>query len=207
MIDKTKLVVLLDASGSMNKLLEDYIEKYNAFIEKQKKEAENDELTLIFFDSLGWKEGWKENYEIRIKTEYKDKPLHEVPLLTREVYKAVGQTPLYDAIGYTVDNVGKELAALKEEERPERVMVIIQTDGQENSSQKYTKEMIKERIKHQREVYKWEFLFLSADENSIKDAHHFGIKKDMAVFYASTSEGTRDAFNMASKATNRYRSS
>ena len=54
MKNETKLIAILDASGSMSTLLDSYIEGYNSFVEKQRQEAPNDPLTLIFFDSVGW---------------------------------------------------------------------------------------------------------------------------------------------------------
>ena len=119
----------------------------------------------------------------------------------------MGGTPLYDAIGQTIDKVGADLAALPEYDRPKRVMFIIQTDGQENSSREYTKEMIKERIEHQQSKYSWQFLFLSADASAIQDAQSFGVNKNMTVAYTSDSKGATEAFRSASLAASTFRSS
>ena len=89
---------------------------------------------------------------------------------------AVG-TALLDAIGRTIDDLGKRLAALPEEQRPGQVIVAIFTDGLENASQNYTGEKINKMIRHQREVYGWEFLFLAANQDAIATAARMGIDR------------------------------
>ena len=203
MKDETKIVALLDASGSMSTLLDSYIEGYNSYIASQKSEAPDDKLTLIFFDSTGW----GRNLTVRLRTAYENKALKDIEPLNRSTYTVDGGTPLYDALGSTIDSVGKELAALPEHERPSRVLIVTQTDGEENASLTYTKEMVKRRIEHQKTKYNWEFLFLSADEKALEDAKEMGVSHDMALAYESNAASTKQVFMNASGATTRYRAS
>lgn len=200
---KTKIVAILDASGSMGGLLPSYLEGYNAFIAAQRKEAPNDTLTLVFFDSIGY----GRSAETRIRTEFSNKALKDVPILTSEVYRPEGGTPLYDALTSTIDKVGRELATMLEEDRPDKVLFLVQTDGQENSSQEFNKEDVRKRIEHQRSKYKWEFVFLSADASALEDAQDFGISKGNAIAYNANARGARESYDTLSTVTTRFRGS
>jgi hypothetical protein len=108
-----------------------------------------------------------------------------------------GGTALLDAIGFTVKSVGEKLAALPEDERPEKVIVQVQSDGNENASREYTKEQIKELIEEQENKYNWQFLFIGASLESVNEAQSLGIKSaNTAVYSTSNYNGTLDTLNM-----------
>ena len=89
---------------------------------------------------------------------------------------------------------GKRFASLDEDQRPEKVVVVIITDGQENSSTQYNLSDINKKIFHQRNAYKWEFLFLGANQDAIATAVNVGIRSSSALSYAATPEGTTSAY-------------
>jgi hypothetical protein len=85
---------------------------------------------------------------------------------------------LLDAIGRTIDEVGKRLAATPESDRPGKVIFAILTDGEENSSRRFTKHQVFDMIRHQQEKYAWEFIFLAANQEAIATAAGIGIAAD-----------------------------
>jgi len=82
--------------------------------------------------------------------------------LNGDTYRAGGMTALLDAVGKTIDEVGTRLANEADENRPEKVIFLVITDGQENSSREYKLDQIQEKIKHQEEKYQWEFVFMGS---------------------------------------------
>ena len=73
---------------------------------------------------------------------------------------------------------------MKECDRPSKVIFVIITDGRENSSNEYRKSQITEMIKLQREVYSWEFVFMSSSLDAVADAHDYGILRNSTTFYS-----------------------
>jgi hypothetical protein len=80
-----------------------------------------------------------------------------------------------DAIGRTIDQIGDRLARTREAERPGKVIVAIFTDGLENASEHFTWKEVAAKIRHQTEGYKWEFLFLGANQDAIATAANLNI--------------------------------
>src|SRR5690606_5309014 len=130
---------------------------FNAFVAAQRTEPGTAELSLVLFD-----------HEYALVLENVD--IQNVPRLDEVTYQPRGTTALLDAIGTSVDTLGKRLAGLPEERRPEQVIVAILTDGLENASQRYTSERIANMIQHQREKYSWDFIFLGANQDAILTA-------------------------------------
>lgn len=192
--DLTFIAVVLDRSGSMATVLDDTIGGFNAFLEEQKKSREGQVLfTLVQFD---------DQYEIPVN----GRLISDVPPLTKETYVPRGWTALYDAIGRTIDDVGSKLRAMPDSERPGKVVIMIQTDGHENRSRDYTRARVAEMIKHQKEKYDWDFVFIGASELAVKDAVAIGVSHDWAAQYSATPEGTSNIMRTASAGMLKYRS-
>lgn len=173
--------VVLDRSGSMGSCRDSTIAGFNEFLKGQQQVPGRAVLTLAQFDNV---------YEIV----HDFRNLHDVPGLTVETYVPRGSTALLDAMGKTIDDLGLKLAAMPEAERPDRVVVAVITDGYENASTKYSRQMVFDRITHQKEKYGWEFLFLGAHEDAIAAAGEIGIDAGHAIRYA---QGMEDrAFSM-----------
>ena len=173
----TELVMILDRSGSMSGLESDTIGGYNAMLQKQ-REAEGEVLvTTVLFDD-------------RIETLCDRVPLETLPRMTERDYYVRGCTALLDAIGQAIHHIGNVHKYAREEDRPERTVFVITTDGLENASREYSYERVKKMVEHEKEKYGWEFLFLGANIDAIKTAGHFGINPDRAANYHSDREGT-----------------
>jgi Mg-chelatase subunit ChlD len=163
MKDGTHIAVLLDRSGSMGAVKDETISGFNYFLKEQKAAGANASFTLVQFDS----ESTDVVHEAR--------PVRDVPNLTGDTYQPRGSTPLLDALGETINSAGRTLAAIPERNRPDKVVFVVITDGQENASHKFTKRQVKEMIDHQTEKYNWQFIYLGANQDAFAEAGAMGI--------------------------------
>jgi len=104
-----------------------------------------------------------------------------------------GSTALLDAMCRAIDEVGKRLRDTHGDERPEKVFVVTITDGHENAS-KYRYTDVADRIKRQREVYGWEFLFIGSNQDAIATAGKLSILPQYSLSYAPNRVGTVNAY-------------
>ena len=183
----TKLVFILDRSGSMQGLEGDTIGGFNAMIEKQKKEPGEAFVSTVLFDD------WHEVLHDRVK-------VREVRPITDKEYNVRGCTALLDAIGGAIHHIANIHKYARSEDVPEHTLFVITTDGMENASRRYSARQVKEMIQRQKEKYNWEFLFLGANIDAVETAGHLGIDPDRAVNYHCDSEGTRLNFEVVAQA-------
>ena len=99
-------------------------------------------------------------------------------------------TALLDALGGAIHHIGNVHKYAREEDRPEKTIFVITTDGLENASRKYTCAKVKQMVERQKEQYGWEFLFLGANMDAIETAGHVGISADRAANYHCDDIGT-----------------
>ena len=125
--------------------------------------------------------------------------------MTEEQYYVRGCTALLDAVGCAIHHIGNIHKYAREEDRPEKTIFIITTDGMENSSRRYSYDKVKHMIEHQKEQFGWEFLFLGANIDAIAEAGRFGIKADRAVNYHCDREGTAVNYESLSRAVSKVR--
>lgn len=179
----TEIVFILDRSGSMSGLEADTIGGYNSMISKQKEEAGEAFISTVLFDDR------TEVLHDRVSLE------HVQPMTNRQYYVR-GCTALLDAIGGAVHHIGTVHKYSREEDRPEKTIFVITTDGMENSSRIYTYDKVKQMVERQQEKYGWEFLFLGANIDAIETAGRFGIQPSRAVNYECDSAGTQLNFQV-----------
>lgn len=184
----TEIAYILDRSGSMQLLGEQAVAAFNRFLDDQRSDSGCARLTLALFD---------DEYDVPIQ----GVPLDEITPLVATDYQPRGMTALLDAIGQTIDDLGKRLESTPEAGRPGSVIIAIFTDGYENSSQRFTWADVSERIKHQRDVYHWEFLFLGANQDAIATAASLNIERHNASSYVADGVGiTSSSAAMSRKA-------
>lgn len=188
----TELVFILDKSGSMSGLEKDTIGGYNSMLEQQRKVDGECVITTVLFDNCY--ELLHDRIDIRAVR----------PISERE-YFVGGSTALLDAIGKTIHKIGTAQKNTAEDYRAEKVMFVIITDGEENSSRQYSSTQVKKMIQRQKERYGWEFIFLGANIDAVETAGRFGIDADRAVDYVPDSEGTELNFRMMSETVATFR--
>lgn len=183
----TELVFILDRSGSMSGLEGDTIGGFNSMLNKQKQEPGKCLVSTVLFDNEA------EVIHDRV-------PLEQVPELTDKEYFVRGCTALLDAVGGAIHHIGNVHKYARPEDRPERTLFVITTDGMENASRRYDYDKVKAMIEHEKEKYGWEFIFLGANIDVAKEAARFGISADRAVRYQCDSAGTALNFDVISDA-------
>ena len=183
----TELVFILDRSGSMSGLEADTIGGFNAMIEKQKKEEGEALISTVLFDN-------------DMQVIHDRVPLDRVPALTEKEYFVRGCTALLDAVGGAIHHIGNVHKYAREEDRPEKTLFVITTDGMENASRRYTYDKVRSMIEHEKEKYGWEFLFLGANIDAAREAARFGIGADRAANYYADHMGTGVIYEAVSQA-------
>ena len=191
----THITVILDRSGSMESICDDTIGGLNAFVEQQKAGFGEATLTLVQFDS-------QDPYEVI----HHFMPIGDVPALTRQTYVPRGSTPLLDALGRGINDIEASIGKLNDDERPEKVIIAVITDGQENSSREFSKEQVEKMIKSKSSEAGWEFMFLSADLNAIEDAQRLGFSRDATVAFEKSSHGVSCSMARLSESVSEIRS-
>ena len=186
----TEIVFIIDRSGSMYPLIDDTIGGFNSFIESQKKLKGKAYLTTVLFGN-------------NITNLHNRVDLQEITPMTKSQYIAGGQTALLDAIGFTIDEVQKRIDNSKSNDRPDKVICAIITDGEENSSKVYNREKVEAMIKHQTLCHNWEFIFLGATMDTVRVAMEIGIVNTVA--YTANSIGTKSAYVALDNAVNTVR--
>lgn len=189
----TEIVFILDRSGSMSGLELDTIGGFNSMIKKQKKEEGEALISTVLFDD-------------KIEVLHDRIDLRKVEKMNEEQYYVRGCTALLDAIGSSIHHIGNIHKYAREEDRPEKILFIITTDGMENSSCRYTYEKVKSMVEKQKNKYGWEFIFLGANIDAVEVAGRFGIGKSRAVNYTCDSEGTVLNFNVLNETLSKIRS-
>ncbi len=173
----TEIVFILDRSGSMSGLEADTIGGFNSLIKKQRKEEGEAIVSTVLFDDT-------------CDVIHDRVPMEKVEKLTEETYYVRGCTALLDAVGGAIHHIGNVHKYAREDDRPEKTLFIITTDGMENASRRYSFTKVKNMVERQKEKYGWEFLFLGANIDAIEAAGNIGIRADRAVTYQSDEEGT-----------------
>lgn len=191
----THISVILDRTGSMASIRDDIIGGFNTFLNEQKDQPGEATLTLVQFDS-------KDPFEVIHHFEQ----IKDIPELTHKTYRPRASTPLLDAIGRGINDLEKSLAELREEDRPSRVMMVVITDGRENSSREFRKDQIEKMIKERIDKDDWQFVFLSSDLAAIGDARSVGVRGESTLLFRKNGKGTSKAWASLSSRTSDYRS-
>ena len=174
---KTEIVFILDKSGSMAGLEKDTIGGFNALIEKQKQMDGEVTVTTVLF-----------NHDYTLLHDRID--IKGIAPLTEAQYNVSGTTALLDAIGNSIKKMQEIQDVTLKEAQPEKIIFVITTDGEENSSTQYNIQTIKKLISKQKELG-WEFMFLGANIDAIQTASKMGLHANDAVDFIADSKGTQ----------------
>lgn len=189
---KTELVFIIDRSGSMYGMEKDTIGGFNTMIEKQKKQEGNCLVTTVFF-----------NHEVtQIHNRVNLKSMQSLP---DSAFEPSGSTALLDAVGMSIQTMINVQRYTAPEDRADRVLFVIITDGMENSSRRYSWSKVHEMITAEREKYGWEFIFLGANIDAPEVAGQLGIREDLAATYLNDSEGMQTNFEAMASSVEMFR--
>lgn len=182
----THIAVVADRSGSMATIEKDMNGGLKTFLEDQRKEPGTLTVDITTFDTT-------------VETPNKWAAVDDIKF---PVIVPRGGTALYDALGQTVVSLGESLAALPEERRPGKVIVLVVTDGQENSSREYRgkpgADAVKALVETQREDFQWEFIFLGANIDSFDVAGGLGFAQGSTINYGANSGDVSNVLRAAS---------
>lgn len=183
----TELVFILDRSGSMSGLEEDTVGGFNAMLERQRCQPGEVCVSTVLFA--------QESQVIHDRLS-----LDRVPPLTRREYFVGGCTALLDAVGEAIRHIGNVHKYTRPEDRPEKTLFVITTDGMENASRSYSYEQVRRMIEDRQARFGWEFLFLGANMDAAAEGARFGIREDRTATYNCDAEGTALNFDVIADA-------
>ena len=188
----TEVVFILDRSGSMAGLEKDTIGGFNAMLEKQRRGEGQALISTVLFSN--------ESAVIHDRVDAR-----EVPPLTERDYFVCGCTALLDAVGGAIHHIGNVHKYARAEDRPERTLFVITTDGMENASRHYDLRRVRTMIERQKARYGWEFLFLGANIDAVDTAARLGIDADRAANFHCDAQGTQLNYEAVSDAVSAMR--
>lgn len=180
------VIFIVDNSGSMSGLEQDTLGGFNSVLQQQKQLDTNDQvfITTILFNS---------QYHYL----YQRKPLNEVVLLTEKEYQVGGMTALLDAMGDSISKIKHQIDLAEQVQGEHKVLCVVITDGEENSSREYNHTQIKNLVENRQNKDKWEFLFLGANIDAFSTAKNIGISSDSAMQYTADAKGVKQAWEIA----------
>lgn len=181
---------VIDESGSMAGTESDIIGGFKKVIDEQKANKDGKCAVSLY------------KFASKVSKIYIGKDVNDVDYLDEKSYRPGGCTAMNDAIGTAIDEIGKWLDAMDEAEKPEKNLIVIMTDGEENASVEYSFSKVKEMIKHQEEKYSWSFMYLGADISDASYAKSYGF--DNRLY--STKKSLHKTYDMINTSLNCYRS-
>ena len=182
--DVVDIVVLIDRSASMGRMEEETIGAFNAFLKEQKEVEGEALLTLVLFDH---------EQEVICFRE----PLHTVEDLTAKSYFVRGNTAMYDCIGAALDTISWA-------NTNGRVIFLIQSDGQENTSTLYNGSLLRRKIRD-KEKLGWEFNFVGTGIDAINEGAKFGLRRESCLNTTMDSAGFETYASNISASTRSFR--
>ena len=189
--EKTHIICILDRSGSMSSIMDDSIGGFNTFLKQQKELPDEATITIALFD---------DKYELI----YDNVDIKKAKELTSAEWYPRGMTALYDAIGKTINTEKANFAKLGDN-KPNKVLVCIVTDGYENSSREFNVDDIKSLIKDC-EKQDWNFIYLAANQDAFDVGSSFGVSAGNTFTYMASSAGVNTMNAKLSNAATSYRS-
>ena len=188
--DYTHIAIVVDRSGSMHGIHTDMDGAIKTLLADQAKEPGYVLVDVVTFDTV-------------VEFPYTDARPDDVK---GQLIVPRGMTALNDAVGKTIADLGAKLAAKDEDERPAHVIVVVVTDGMENSSREYTLAQVQKMVLEQQEKWGWNFLYLAANVDAFATGAGYGFAAGQTINYAATAGGTESVIATASASMTRTRS-
>lgn len=177
------IAFILDRSGSMQSVKGATISGFNEYVDNLKRDDPDATFSLTLFDTGG------------IDTD-KARKARDVAALDDKTYKPRANTPLYDAVGQVVSE--------SQDNADTAYLVVILTDGQENSSREYDRKKLAALIKEKEATGRWTFVYLGSNQDAWAEAAAFGAHAGATMSYAAGAQGMRSAYATASAGTSNW---
>jgi hypothetical protein len=181
----THVLLVVDMSGSMAGLEEDVRGGFNTYLDDLAKDGGRYRITATVFDTRF--------IPLCVAAKLKD-----APRLDSVNYAPAGMTALLDAVGKTVT----EFEASTTLAEGERVLVVVQTDGHENSSREYRSDQIAEMIRTREATGTWAFIYLGAGVDAWGQGQALGFVNNINT--ANSAAGTRSSYSGITAASGAY---
>jgi len=182
----THVLMVVDMSGSMQPLAEDVRGGFNAYVDGLRADTDQRyRLTAAVFDDV---------YELL----YTGMKLANVPALDEANYRPRGMTALLDAVGKTIVEFERRVPNLAD---GDRVLLVVQTDGQENSSTEFRREQIADMIREREAGGRWSCLFLGAGPDAWAQAGGMGFAAGHTIRTTASTQGTQSSYSGLTVAT------
>lgn len=195
-IGLTEIIFIVDRSGSMESIRKDMIGGFNSFLKEQRKVPTECKVSFYQFDA---------QHPV-VETVYEQLLLESVPNLSKETFVPRGGTPLYDAVARVLKQVEQRFGKTESTERPEKILVVCITDGEENSSVEWSAQQVKQMIEHKQEKEGWGFVYLGANQDAWAVGGNLGFDKGSTLGYVASAKGTNQMWQSLSTQTVKYRS-
>jgi hypothetical protein len=176
--------LVVDESGSMEDRRQIVVNGINEFIQQQKAdlcEGTTCSVSLFFFNHC-------------IRNIFENKLLENVQKITLEDYKPSGCTALNDAFGARLSRI-QELPVNLDKKR----ILLVITDGEENSSKHFTTEKLRLLINQTKE--KVEIVYMGSNQDAILNGSHYGASRESSLNYSD--EFLREALRATTNAVGR----
>ena len=186
-LDKKNLLnirIVLDRSGSMRGSEKVTIDALNTYLSDIKETGVKGLITLNTFDSIS------------IDTPINEVHIDDLQAFSLNLLEPRGSTPLFDAIGLAIYSL-QNIDTFSDDKK---VLVIV-TDGQENSSREYNYANISEMIK-EKEESGWLIIYLGADHDVFKQAKSLNFSQERIMKYSK--KDSVDTFKAVSRTTRDY---
>lgn len=189
---KIDIVCIIDKSGSMSSIAKEAINGFNTFLKDQQNVVDYKvKMSVCLFDTKFYK--LQDNVNVK-----------KIPQMDNTIYKTGGCTALLDSLGMEMENYLDRRAETPKNKRSDKTLFVIITDGQENSSHYFYKELIKNMIEEFREEFGVEFIFMAANQDAFLEAENIGISRSNAFNFDATADGITVAYSKISEATKYY---
>jgi hypothetical protein len=185
--ETTEIICIIDRSGSMESIRSDAIGGFNRFLADEQAPDDPARLTMVLFD---------DRYEVV----HDGTDIRRVKPLTNRTFVPRGTTALLDAVGRTLNTVSARLATIPVAERPEKVIVVILTDGLENASREFSLTTVREMITRYTHELKWDFIYLAANQDAFGESAKMGITAGNTMHFNASSDGCSRVYDNISSA-------
>lgn len=205
--DYTHYVLLVDHSGSMEKIATETEAGIAAYLKEQAAVGGKATYSLYEFDSwfddpiTGDITSWHRDMRLKLNCVADFAP---IATGSRYVLSPRGRTPLFDAQGMTITEVGAKLAAMPEGKRPGKVVFVTATDGQNNDSREWDPDRVKALVGTQERDYGWRFAYIGANQDAFAQGSAMGMRGSSTMNYRASHVGTRNAWAGIAAASTRY---